>query len=68
MRWGDFKPRLAEAMVEHLRPMQERYAELRKDEATLDGVLADGADKARAVADGTLGRLKDAMGFDLPRS
>ena len=46
--------------------MQERYAELREDEATLDGVLADGADKARAVADGTLARLKDAMGFDLP--
>ena len=67
MRWGDFKPRLAEAMVEHLRPMQERYTELRADEGTLDGVLADGADKARTVADGTLARLKDAMGFDLPK-
>ncbi len=24
MRWGDFKPKLADALVEHLRPIQTR--------------------------------------------
>ena len=30
LRWGDFKPRLAEAMVEHLAPIRGNYAELMK--------------------------------------
>lgn len=30
LRWGDFKPRLAEAMVAHLAPIRTNYAELMK--------------------------------------
>ena len=43
--------------------MQERYADLRRDPATLLAVLAEGRERARAVADGTLERVRRALGF-----
>ena len=61
--WGAFKPLLAEATVEALRPVQQRYGELRRDPATLLGVLAEGREKACAVADETLHRVRQALGF-----
>jgi tryptophanyl-tRNA synthetase len=39
--YGDFKKAVAEGVVELLTPLQERYAEMRADEAALDAVLAD---------------------------
>jgi len=67
LRWGDFKPRLAEAMVAHLAPIRTNYAELMKDTTYLNDVLAKGADAASEVADRTVGNVRQAMGF-LPRS
>jgi tryptophanyl-tRNA synthetase len=63
MGWGSFKPLLAEAAVAALTPLQERYAEISADPAQLDLVLAQGRERATAVAAGTLARLKQAMGF-----
>jgi tryptophanyl-tRNA synthetase len=63
MGWGAFKPLLAEAAVEALRPVQERYTELRRDPATLQAVLARGAEGAQAVAEATLKRVREALGF-----
>jgi tryptophanyl-tRNA synthetase len=63
MGWGAFKPLLAEAAVEALRPVQERYAELRRDPATLQTVLDRGAEAADQVARATLKRVRDALGF-----
>ena len=40
LRWGDFKPRLADALVAHLQPIQARYAEVSSDEGALDAILA----------------------------
>lgn len=40
MRWGDFKPRLGEAVVEHLRPIQQRYHDVMGDPSQLDAILA----------------------------
>ena len=37
-------------MVDLLAPVRERYAELRPDEAALEAALAEGAEKARAIA------------------
>ena len=50
MRWGDFKPALTDAVVEHLSPIQARYAEIIEEEGYLDGVLKRGADAANEVA------------------
>ena len=72
LRWGDFKPRLADAVVAHLEPFQRRYAELmapgpQGGHELLDEVLAEGAEAAAAVADATLWDVRDAMGFVHPR-
>ena len=61
--YGPFKEDVAEAVVELLAPIQERYGELRGDDAELRRLLALGADKAAAEAAPTLDRMYDVMGF-----
>ena len=61
--YGPFKEGVAEAVVELLAPIQERYAELRSDDAELRRLLALGADKAAAESAPTLARMYDVMGF-----
>lgn len=60
--YGEFKADLAEAVVELLAPIQERYhALLASDE--LDDILDRGAEQARLVANKTLQRMKNAIGL-----
>ena len=61
--FGAFKPALAELMVETLRPIGMRLAELERDHAELDRLLAIGAEKARAAAAPTLAAAYAAMGL-----
>ena len=67
LSWGQFKPLLADAVVEHVSPIQQRYHEYMQDEAYLEAVLKDGAEGAEAVADQTLLWAKEAMGFHIPK-
>jgi tryptophanyl-tRNA synthetase len=60
--YGAFKQAVADAVVEFLAPVRERYEELRRDEPELDRILAEGADKARAIASNTLADVRDVMG------
>lgn len=60
--YGDLKTAAGEEIAEYLRPVRERYAELRADEAELERTLAAGAEKARAIASVTLARARRAMG------
>jgi len=62
-RYGDFKVAVAQAVAAYLAPVRERYARLRPDEASLEGVLAQGAEKARAIASGTMVDVRSAMGI-----
>ncbi|MGZ4431033.1 MAG: tryptophan--tRNA ligase [Gaiellales bacterium] len=61
--YGQFKSDVADAVVEMLRPVRERYVELRTDEEQLRAILEQGADRARAVAAVTLADMKRRMGF-----
>jgi tryptophanyl-tRNA synthetase len=61
--FGAFKPALAELMVETLRPIGQRLAQLQQDPAELDRLLAIGAEKARAVAEANLKAAYKAMGL-----
>jgi tryptophanyl-tRNA synthetase len=61
--YGDFKKEVAEAVVELLRPLQERYAELAADRAGIQERLLVGAEKARSVAAETLDAAKNALGL-----
>jgi tryptophanyl-tRNA synthetase len=62
-QYGPLKNDTGEAVVELVRPIQTRYAELMADRAELQRLLRKGADKARAVASTTLDRAKNAIGF-----
>jgi tryptophanyl-tRNA synthetase len=60
--YGAFKQAVADAVVEYLAPVRERYEALRADEAELERILEAGADKARSIASDTLGDVREAMG------
>jgi tryptophanyl-tRNA synthetase len=60
--YGAFKQAVADAVVDYLAPVRERYQELRADERELERILAQGADKARAIAADTLVDVRRAMG------
>jgi tryptophanyl-tRNA synthetase len=65
--YGDLKVAVADAVVELLAPIRERYEEIRPDEERLEEVLAAGAEKARAMAAETLADVREAMGVGPPR-
>jgi len=60
--YGAFKTAVAEAVVDYLAPIRERYRRLRDDEQALEGILAEGAAKAREIAAETLADVRRAMG------
>jgi tryptophanyl-tRNA synthetase len=62
LRYGDFKSAVAEEIATWLAPVRERYAELRANDDVLEDLLAAGADKARAIASGTVADVRTAMG------
>ncbi|MDR7100987.1 tryptophan--tRNA ligase [Croceicoccus sp. BE223] len=61
--FGTFKPALGEVLVETLRPISERFVELRKDVCEIDRILATGASKARDAAAETLAATYRALGL-----
>ena len=65
--YGAFKTAVAEAVVEFLRPVRERYAALAADPAEVDRRLALGAALAQAKADTVLTRAVERAGL-LPRA
>jgi tryptophanyl-tRNA synthetase len=64
--YGAFKGAVADAVVEYLRPLRERYHELRADDAEIERALGGGADKARAISSETLKDVRHAMGVGPP--
>ncbi|WP_433891619.1 tryptophan--tRNA ligase [Streptomyces sp. CA-111067] len=61
--YGTLKRDTAEAVVELLRPLQTRHAELSADPSYVDGVLREGAAKARALARPTVDAAYRAIGL-----
>jgi tryptophanyl-tRNA synthetase len=64
--YGAFKGAVADAVVEYLRPVRERYHELRADDAEIERALGVGADKARAISAETLKDVRRVMGVGPP--
>jgi tryptophanyl-tRNA synthetase len=64
--YGQFKQAVAEALVDYLAPVRERYDDLRPDEARLEDVLRAGAERARAIAGETVGEVRERMGVGTP--
>src|SRR5579859_702830 len=58
--YGALKQAVAEAVIEYLAPVRERYNEIRRDEDGLERVFAHGAEKARELAAPTLHDVREA--------
>jgi len=62
-RYGDLKKDVAQAVIEGLSPIRERYHALRKDTAALERIAAQGAAKASEVAGARYRAAAAAMGL-----
>ncbi|HBJ85626.1 MAG TPA: tryptophan--tRNA ligase, partial [Verrucomicrobiales bacterium] len=61
--YGDFKKRLLQGVTDYFAPYRARRDEILADPGYVDRVLAEGAEKARAVARKTLNRVREAVGL-----
>jgi len=61
--YADFKRELGEAVVEGLRPLQERYRTLTADVSHFNSLLDEGANRARPLAEKTLALVKERIGL-----
>ncbi len=59
--YGDFKKDLADAIIAHLAPLQERFSAISDDDVR--GILADGAARARDIADAKVATVKERVGL-----
>uniref|UniRef100_Q01U85 Tryptophan--tRNA ligase n=1 Tax=Solibacter usitatus (strain Ellin6076) TaxID=234267 RepID=Q01U85_SOLUE len=63
LRYGDLKKQVAEVVVAHLEPFQQRYREITADPAYLDGILREGAERVAPIANSTVRTVKERMGL-----
>jgi len=61
--YGNLKKAVADAVVETLKPVQEKYAEIREDPGYLESLLAGGADRVRPIAQATMKRVRECVGI-----
>ena len=61
--YGVLKSEVADVVINALGPIRDRANDLMSDPTELDKLLASGADKARAVAEDTLAKVYDRIGF-----
>ena len=61
--YGAFKPAVAEAVIEALRPIQQRYQEYLADKGQLLSYMQQGADAAARIANRTLQKVYKKVGF-----
>jgi len=61
--YGAFKKAVAEAVIECLRPIREKYEELMADRSYLEKVMKDGAERANEIASRTLREVYDRIGL-----
>ncbi|MEC8290368.1 MAG: tryptophan--tRNA ligase [Pseudomonadota bacterium] len=61
--FGDFKPALADLAIEKLAPISSEMRRLLADPGHIDAVLADGAERAREIADPILAEITEIVGL-----
>ena len=61
--FGTFKQHLADLAVAKLGPIQGEMRRLMDDPASVDAVLRDGSERARAIAEPIMAEVKDIVGF-----
>jgi tryptophanyl-tRNA synthetase len=63
MRYGDLKKQVAEMVIAHLEPFQQRYREITADPAHLAAILRQGAERVAPIANHTVHTVKQRMGL-----
>ncbi len=61
--YGDFKAAVGESVVDVLKPLQERVAQLQKDKTYIDEIIKENAQKAEYFATKTLRKAQKKVGF-----
>lgn len=61
--YGDFKVAVGESVVSILKPIQDKFQDLTKDKAYLDGIIKENADKANYYGTKTLRKVQKKVGF-----
>ena len=65
--YGHLKVECAEVVIEGLKPIQERYAELMSDKGMLETILAQGAENAQRRARRTMTKVYKKIGLVQPK-
>jgi tryptophanyl-tRNA synthetase len=63
MRYGDLKKQVADMVIAHLEPFQQRYREITADRAYLAAILCEGAERVAPIANDTVQTVKQRMGL-----
>ncbi|MEO7651405.1 MAG: tryptophan--tRNA ligase [Bryobacteraceae bacterium] len=63
MRYGDLKKQVAEMVISHLEPFQQRYREIAGEPGYIAGILREGADRVTPIANATVDLVKSRMGL-----
>jgi tryptophanyl-tRNA synthetase len=63
MRYGDLKKQVAEMVIAHIEPFQQRYREITADRAYLAAILCEGAERVAPIANDTVQTVKQRMGL-----
>ena len=63
--YGDFKKAVAEAVVEEIKPIRERYDELSESRDYLEEICRSGAENAEKIASKTVKKVYKKLGFVL---
>ena len=61
--YQEFKQDLAEVVIEFLRPIQQKYRQIRETPEHLDTILAEGLQKVKPLSQATLTKVQRAVGL-----
>ena len=63
LRYGDLKKRVADMVIAHIEPFQQRYRQITSEPGYLEGVLREGAERVAPIANDTVRLVKQRMGL-----
>jgi tryptophanyl-tRNA synthetase len=64
IRYGDMKKQLAADMVDFIKPIRDKAADIQQNKEHLHKIIRQGAEKARISAGATLSLVRDVMGMN----
>ena len=63
LRYGDLKKRVADMLIAHIEPFQQRYRQIASEPGYLEGILREGAERVAPIANDTVRLVKHRMGL-----